>query len=438
MKETIFDLISKPESSGRNDYFELAKNAPSPEDDSYLNKIGEYGKSVLKGTLEGVSRFGQMFGPLIDKPRGKALEEQTESLDKLLPTKEGFGQSALRRGLREAPTALAFPGSKLSALPRSLLAGFVGEGAKELGAPEWAQTAAELTAYIGPDITKKLLEQGKNADLIQAGRKLGLSDEALTPLLQSEFKQKWLSKLAPKRGSTQQALEKSKSELKEAYSKVQKEFPKGNLSPEATQDLLGKFKGIFNDIPSGVRKKVSTDLKDLLNKPITGESLINFYADVNHNLGNKTRQLSLLKEPIKKALNEISPEHSKDFEMINKLYSKYFPISKKLKPNLSSDIISAAESIGLLSSFATGYYPTMFTILGEKSAKKLAQQMLINPRLQQLSRKTVNAMNENKYQIVKKLTEEFSEALKDTNPDASNELDKISEDDIKKFLNRRA
>ena len=32
------------------------------------------------------------------------LEEQTAILDELLPTEEGFSQSALRRGLREAPS----------------------------------------------------------------------------------------------------------------------------------------------------------------------------------------------------------------------------------------------------------------------------------------------------------------------------------------------
>ena len=81
-----------------------------------------------------------------------------------------------------------------------------------LGAPELVQTAAELTAYIGPDVLKKLLSSGKHKEIIDAARTLGLTDEQITPVLQSETKLKWLSKLTPRRGSTQKALENTKDD----------------------------------------------------------------------------------------------------------------------------------------------------------------------------------------------------------------------------------
>lgn len=157
MNGSIFDLIGEEPKEGQEGYFELAQNAPSPKDNSYFNTIKDYGKTILKGAVEGVSRFGTALGPL--QPRAvteQQLEGQTEALDTALPTDEGFGQKAIRRGLKETPTAMAFPGSNVAQMgTRSILAGFAGEGAKELGAPEWAQAAAELTAFIGPDITKK-------------------------------------------------------------------------------------------------------------------------------------------------------------------------------------------------------------------------------------------------------------------------------------------
>ena len=134
-------------------------------------ELAEFMKSGGKGLLEGITRLGRIMGPLQDpegRPEKEIQEEFTERLEEVIPAEreEGFVQRGLRRGLGEAPTMLAFPGSQLGTLSRSMLEGFVGERAKELGLPEWAQTAAEITAYIGPDITKKLLESGRNKDLI--------------------------------------------------------------------------------------------------------------------------------------------------------------------------------------------------------------------------------------------------------------------------------
>lgn len=440
MSGTIFDLVEGDLPQGKEGYLELAKRAPKVKDASFLNDIKEYGKTALKGTIEGITKLGHALGPLEDykgRSSREIQEQQTEKLEELIPTEdESFGQKGLRRGLREAPTLLSFPGSTISStLPRSLLAGFLGEGAKELGAPEWAQSALELTAFIGPDITKKLLETGKDKDLIAFAKKMGMTNEQITPLIQSEFKQKWLTKISPKRGSTQTALKNTKTQLDETYSTLQK-------SPQATLEISeqenGKLlNGIFeklNEMPRNVREKIEKDLGDLVNNKITGESLMNFWKDINANAGEHAKQLSLLKEPIKNALNSISPELSKDFGMLNQLYTKYFPIAARLKPNLVSDLISAAEYMGILGSFTFGYYPPLISLLGEKVGKKVAQQMLINPRLQQLSKKMVKAMNENKTSIVKKLTEAFSNQIEKTSPEAAEELDKISTSDIEELL----
>lgn len=443
---TIFDALDDEPKTGKEGFIRAASNAPEPKDDSFLSSVGDYAKTIFKGAVEGVSRLGAMMGPTFDLPKfeeGKfvpektkeeQLEQQTETLNELLPTDEGFVQSSLRRGLKEAPSMAAFPGSAAS-LPRSILAGFLGEGAKELGAPEWAQSAAELTAYIGPDITKKLLSQGKNKEIVEFGKKMGMTDEQITPLIQSEFKQKWLSKLAPKRGSTQKTLADTKQSLSNVYSSIQNSpSAKSELPNIAKEKLFNKFLPIIEDMPANVRDVIKQDAKDLVSKPITGESLINFYKDVNHNLSGNSKQLANLKQPIREALHSISPELGKDFEMMNTLYSKYYPIAERLKPNLVSDLVSAAEAIGLLGSFTLGYTPALTGFLTEKAAKKLTQQMLINPRLQQLSQKMVNAMNENKFGVVHKLAKSFSSQIKDEVPEAAKILETISEDEIKKFF----
>lgn len=445
MTGTIFDLIEEDLPEGQEGYFALAKNAPAPKDNSFLNSVSEYAKTFAKGTAEGLTRFGRMMGPLQDihgRKTPEILEEQTGQLEELLPTDEGFGQSALRRGLRETPSILGLPGASLETIPRIAGASVLGETAKELGAPEWLQTAAELTAYIGPDVTKKLLASGSNKELIEFGRKMGMSDEALTPLLQSETKQKWLSKLIPRRGATESALKKSKGELSDVYSSIQKsEEALVPISERSSENLLSKIDDILFEMPSDVRSKIRDDLKDLISKPITGESLINFWADINHNLGPSTKQLSLLKDPIQKTLTELSPSLSKDFSLINDLHSKYYKLAGRLKPNLMSDIVSAAEAIGVggstLLALTTGYYPTLVGIVAEKAAKKLAQQMILNPHLQQLSKKMVVAINQNKYSLAKKISEDFENEIKKFDPESAKKIRNLTDEELKEFFSHQ-
>lgn len=440
MAETIFDLIDEPISEGKQGYFDLAKKAPQPKDNSFLKSVKDYAKTFLKGSAEGIIQLGQIMGPLQTyEPSEKLSEKQTEALNELLPTEEeGFAQKSLRRGLKQAPTAIAFPGQPIQAGIRSLLSGTAGQVAEELGAPEWLQSAAELTAFIGPDITKKLLTSGKNEDLIKFAKKMGMTDAEITPLIQSDFKQKWLSKISPKRGSTQISLENTKKSLDRTYDTLKKgEQAVGELSEKANGELINSLYSKLSEMPREIQNGIKDDLMDLLNNKITGRSLINFYKDINSKFSSSTKELSQLKDPIKKAIFTISPELGKDFEMVNELYTKYYPIASKLKPTLVSDLISAGEYLGILGSFTMGYYPPLISIFGEKIARKFAQQMLINPHLQQISSKIVDAMNQNKSSVVKKLVESLSSKVKKSSPEVSKELDKISLEEIQDLLKNK-
>lgn len=404
-----------------------------------LERLPEYEKSISKGLGEGFQRAGRAFGPLSPEMATENPQEQfSEQLEEQIPTEdENFAQRSIRRGLKEAPTAaLAAPAAPLAILPRAMLAGFMGEGAKDLGLPEWAQTAAEITAFVGPDITKKLLSSGSNKELIEEARKFGLTDEQITPLIQSEFKQKWLSKLSPKRGRTQTALKSTKERLSEAYGTLQKsETAAQSLSSEASQEFTKASKKILEEVPSGVRETIAKDYKDLLKKPMTGDTLINFWGDVNHAMGGNTKQLSLLKKPIKDALQKISPELAQDFEMINKLHSKYYEIAGKLKPTLTSDIVSAAETIGLFGSAVTGYYPTLVSMLTEKGARLLSREMLLNPRLQQIAKKTIESINQNKWATVSKLMDLYKNEVTKFNPEIGSQFPEMNEKELKSFFN---
>ncbi len=452
MAKTIFDAIDEEDNdykefTGKKGFFESSEK----EEDSSLPSIhkhakslikNEYGKSILKGSLEGVSRLARTFGPIPQpgKEEKELEEEQSEALDKFIPTEdESFGQKSIRRGLKHAPSALIFPGSSIaSTLPRAIAAGFLGQGAEELGGSETAQLLAEITAFLSPSVAKKLLAEGKWKDIIEAGKKLGMSDEQITPLIQSELKQKWLTKLSPKRGKTQRSLQSTKEILSQSYGKLQSS-PQASLelSPADAQNFYQQMAKTSKEMPASVRNKVAQDAKDLANGKLDGRSLINFYADINHELGPNSKQLSLFKQPIKEALGKISPELASEFDTINHLYTRYFEIASKLKPTLTTDLVSAVEALGALGSVITGNYPYLVHMAQARGGQQVAREMLLNPRLQQLSKKTVKALNENKYYTVKKLSDLISKEMQSISPEIANELDKLTEDEVKDFLMNR-
>lgn len=444
MNNSIFDLIeSETPKSGKEGFMDLAASAPSVKDNSFWSQVQDYGKSILKGAAEGVVNLGQMLGPTLPSPHRKngklTFPEQqnfTEQLEEAFPGEEGFGQKAIRRGLAQAPTAIAFPGSgALQAGTRAGLAGLAGQTAEELGAPKWAQTIAEIGAYIGPDITKKLLAEGKNKELIEAGRKLGMTDEQLTPLLQSERKQRFLSKLAPKRGKTQKVLKETKTGLGKAYEAIKNSQQATSQIPTQSQDIFfNKMGKLLEDMPANVRNKIYEDAKDLVSKPITGQTLINFYQDINANLGHKTQQLTRLKKPIQEALSSISPELGQDFSNLNKLYGKYFPIANKLKPKLADDILSGVEKAGVLGSFIFGYPIPLAHLAGQHTLRKISSQMLLNPRFQQHGKKLVEALNQNKFSTAKKVIDLIAKEIKPDSEEIYDYLNNISEDEIKELF----
>jgi len=437
--------------TGEDGFLELAKNLKQEDESSWLDTVGDYGKTIIKGTVEGLSALGRMMGPLTHeyKPYGetyipiatdteKELEKVTDQLEELLPYKgeEGFIQKGVRRGLGMAPSAIAFPGSQLNLIPRSILAGFLGEGAKELGAPPLVQAAAEITAFIGPDVTKKLLSTGKHKEIIDVGRRFGMTDEQIAPLLQSEFKQRWLSKLSPKRGKTKKILTETKKGLGSGYDYIRSRPESSTIIPEkARQTLIKDLGDIGMDIPSSVRKKIATDMNDLLKEPITIDSLVNLFQDINHELGPNTKQLTRFKDPIMNAIESVSPKISKEFSTLNEMYSRYSNIAERLKPNIASDIVKAAEAFGMMK-FIVGADPVgTSAILLEKGARIGARELLLKPRLQQLSEKFLLAVNQGKYNLASKITHQISDFIKEEDEKAY--IEPISEENLRKIFNQK-
>lgn len=418
------------------DYFESAENEVEPAAsfvDQSLSDLKNYAKNIGKAALESLYSFGQKFGPTLDDPV-KALKEGKsrlprkereeafeETLDDLIPSEEGGPITKIQeRFIKTAPNLFGLPGgAPAQMVGRGMVGAVLGEGAKELGFGELGQGVAELTAFIGPDIAKKLLESGKNADLIKAAKAFGMTDEQIAPLLQPEFKQRWLSKLVPRQGRTKAALQQSKEAVGEIYNTI-KNSPdaKLGLTEKATKDLASGMSKVLEGLTGPERAAVMEDIQMLFSKPLTGESVITFWNKLRR-LGEQTdmKAIELLKTPLTKAINQLSPQLAKDFKLANDLYGRYAKIAARLKPNLTTNLVDAAHHLGALIALVSGNPAFMFKIGGERLMRSMGREMLINPRLQNLASKMVNALNENKVAVARGILEQMADQFEEKDPE---------------------
>jgi hypothetical protein len=376
----------------------LYENTPSTALREDIPWYKSYPAAAGKALLNGAQTLGRAFGPLQEyDDRGhneyanyyqrnkdnnplsrdeyfekNPLPKQTtlrQFLDEQLPSNDGFVENTLDRAGQILPFLLANPvgagaqlgkaavgglaesaslasgplrqtlleGAKnlLGPVTRSLLGGASGEGAKELGFGPVVQSLAEIPAQVVPGFGGRLIPNASQQSLVNEARSLGLTEQQITPLIQSARKTRALSKLSTKRGATEQRLKDSYDALGQVYGKLasRPESAKPLTAIQANNVGAG-IQEKLSTLPAGVRNKVSEDLSDLLKGEMNGQKLINFYQDINYYIGNGERQLGILKEPITTALGQISPQLAQDFNITNRLYQNYYGIASKLKPNI--------------------------------------------------------------------------------------------------------
>lgn len=439
---------SLPQQNGTPEQ-DLYQQSPSDAGERIRSIVGAYPKGVFKEFRTEIDKIKTFPLPSFLKklaPTEEEIEEEygkfEEELNKLLPTQNKFTERSLERGGRIFPYA-ALGGNVIGGGIRSAVAGFLGEGGKEVGLPEDTQMGLEFIAFAAPDIiTKKLLETGKYGALIKKAREMGLSDEAIAPLIQGDWKKKIFSKLASRRGKTQRLLKPQgqvQTELGNVYDTLKSsKAAQKVLGEEAQKKVINDLQKVYLDLPKKQRDLIQEDLQRLSSNPITGESLMDFYKKVGANLEEKTAQLSRLKNPIKTALADISPSLANDFNFTNQLYSQYKNISSMLKPTLVSDILSASQALKLMGGIAFGYYPILVETMGEQAAKILSREMLVNPRFQQIGQKIASALKNNKTAALRPLVENLIKEVKKVSPEASKELQSIDYEELIHLLQKES
>lgn len=315
-------------------------------------------------------------------------------------------------------------------------AGGAGQGLREAGINEVLASGTEILGSLSPAaITKKLAPSTKaGKDIVEAGRKIGLSEAQIAPLTHRETTTHALSKVARKGKKTTERFDSIKKGLNDSYSNI-KANPKSQTKlPNGEQINLRKdFGQIRNDLsktlqPSpdkqGAIDFIEKSLDTLRNIDVTPEHLVNFWQDINkavkwNSLDGGKKALTQLKEPVLKVLKKASPQLAEDFENTNKLYAKYAQVSKKLRPEMVDSFVNKGEILGAVAggiALATGNPAVLVGVGSEVALRILSREMLINPMFQNIANKLVTNINQGSVKAVTESVERAKKYLQKKHP----------------------
>ncbi len=389
-------------------------------------------RSLISAPVKGISkelikRFGfesphEAIKRLQETPFQTREQQVDVETRKLLPTKDKFIENTLEKA---GKLGVQFSAGGIPNIIRTTLAATVSEGLKAAGAPEIIQDIGEVATFIGPGLAKKITATKAQAPLVDFARKMGLSEKEITPLIQGEGKQKFLAWAAKKGGRAQRALQKSYEATGNVYDVIR-------ASPEAlkpleegsARNIIQKMEKVLLESPSAQRNKIAQDFTDLKSAPLTVDSLINFFQDVNKTLGPKIGKLSLIKGPIIEGMKELSPKLAEDFQLTNQLFANRAKLAQRLKPTLFSQVMKGIQAVKLATGLAMGNIPLLYETVGESAGRIAARELLINPRLQNLSRQMGVALNKGKFGIATKIADKMATLFKPKDPTLSKELKK--------------
>ena len=314
-------------------------------------------------------------------------------------------------------------------------AGVAGQGLREAGIPEAIATGTEIAGSILPGLIQgRVAPSGKAKPLAEAGRALGLTEQEITPLIQSEKKVATLSKIAKKDYKTKELFGAIKEKLSDSYESLKSSpVAKSDIAHKQTSNLIRKFVDIETDLTKTLQpspdkeaaiKFINGATEKLIRDGATSEELINFWQDINKSVkwnsiqGGK-KSLAKLKEPILETLKEVDPMMAKNFEMTNQLYSKYVNVAKKMKPDIIDSFAKKAELMTLgpaAYGLATGNPWIFFGLAGERATRVLAREMLINPYFQNAANKFAQNLNSSSVSGIKQGLSETRKLLEKKHP----------------------
>lgn len=405
------------------------------------------------GTGEALAGLDDDFSPERLADLRNKFPQQFEEFDKKYPTYDSF-KEAYMKGVGEA--AATFPtvenlskgAEKLTGIPlesktglhegiQLATGGLSGlfkklstEPSKFSNIVNRVMNKGVSEKSVGPSIQQGLAKKFTQGEIIQEGRRLGLTDAEIAPLLNSDRKVRFLSKVAHKGTRSTQALAKTRDKLSSSYEALKgSEAAATPFAKPLQSQTLDKLKTTLEELPAVVREGIITDTTDLLKKPhLNGRNLINYRQKIEGTIRSdpeKYKQLAPLKKVVDEAILQSNPQLAREYNGINRLYERYAKTASALKPNIADTFITKGESVAALYGVLTFNVPLLTKIAGENATRRLITETFVNPRFQQLNSKLVSALNENKLGLAAKIAESISKDVRDASPELADEIEEI-------------
>lgn len=377
-------------------------------------------RSIVTAPLKGIAKSSLGLGKLayiLSDPSGKLkkyaeplFEKAQEKIEERMPTHPEALEKGLERAGGIAGGLMLTGGAALPSIGRGLLGGAAGQAIEEIGGGPISQAAGEIAASSLPSLARRIIPSSVDqARILETGRRYGMTEEQLAPLMPEVKKRRFFGKYAFAGEETGEKLKETGKGISNIYD-VLESSPKAQrvISPQATHDFVTEIDRLSMRMPHNIRSQLKNDAMDLVRQAqrkggFTGQDLMNFYHDISsrYNLGRQ--QLELFKDPVKKAIGSIDPELGKDFETVNRMFQKKSQIGRILKPSEYEHLISLGEAYELGASVGNLDVGRLGRLLGMVGFRKFSEKMLTSPRFQNIIEKTQNALMKNDINALGKL-----------------------------------
>lgn len=343
--------------------------------------------SGLEENPQGVERIFKNLGEYIQLAKGKGLKQ---TANKALALATGEEATANLLG-DESRTAYKI------AAPLGIKAGEpIATGKQANG-----QSTLSVAVENNPEL-KKMYEYGKS---------IGMTDKQLAPILQPDIKTRLLGRFGKKTKGMKEQIDETRTQIGNNYRNLKAQGRNDLIAPQHQNDLFDSLVDLHDDISrtniigpdnQAILSSIEEIADRMATQPQTVENLINSYQNINNipnwNAANDGRKrLAQVNKFFQKAIESKNPKIGEEFALTNRMYAKQANIRKEIGlKKIPEDIFTVAETAGLLSGLAygaiTGDYKNAANIIGVSASRRIATQLLTNPKYQGIHRNMMKAL----------------------------------------------
>lgn len=440
--------------------------------EAVVRDIGRTAKAVgsvqagMPGDIQGMllDLTSKAFGVDPEKVRAKlqSISQEDSEIPSLFPgsqeIKSGIeaaipslkpeteGEAKYEEAL-ELGSSLLGPGGKHKLLNKLVRAGIgtaAGMEAKDIAkgydlsqtSQEWAKTiASAIPMIVGGKLS---ISSPESKFLYEAGKKAGLTEEQLTPLLQSEKRVATISKHLNETPERRSFVKSISDSIGDYYENIKKSGREVKLNESNLSELKEKTKDFLKDLEQTVeaspQKKAAIDYigKSIenLSGDVTAEKLINWWQDINAVAGDvrgAKKAINGLKPTITNAFHKANPELAKDFLGANALWEKRSKFLNSLGWEKLESASKSSLPLKILSGLAVGHYLGSKAMAGiliaEPVFKKISDKLLFDPSWQNLRKSTAEAIIKESPKLATMTSKNLRNKIEEEFPKESKDID---------------